>query len=315
MRNGCDCLGEIRYLDAVLPGGDGHPRRVENAICLHEEDFGVLWKHSDLFTGSSEVRRQRRMVVSSWFTIGNYDYGMYWYLYLDGTIQFEVKMTGFVLTSAYTGNGYASQLAPGLGAPYHQHLFCLRLDTMIDGPRNAVDELDIERIPVGPDNPYGNAFTRRATRLTRESDAARLADPAAGRVWRVSNPDSRNRLGDPVAYTLIPDGGPVLLADPSSSIARRGAFATRHLWVTRYDPAERFPAGELVNQHPGGAGLPAYVAADRSVDGEDVVLWHTLGSTHFPRTEDWPVMPVESRGFTLKPTNFFDRNPTLDVPH
>jgi primary-amine oxidase len=317
LREGCDCLGEIRYRNAVLPGGDGHPRTVENAICLHEEDFGVLWKHSDLFTGSSEVRRQRRLVVSSWFTIGNYDYGMFWYLYLDGTIQFEVKMTGVVLTSAYTDNTYAAQLAPGLGAPYHQHLFCLRLDTMIDGPGNAVDELDIERVPVGPDNPYGNAFTRKVTRLTRESEAARLADPAVGRVWRVSNPGSRNRLGDPVGYVLVPEGKPALLADGSSSIARRGAFATRHLWVTRYHPGERFPAGDLVNQHRGGAGLPEFVAADRPIDGprgEDVVLWHTLGTTHFPRTEDWPVMPVEHCGFTLRPMNFFDRNPTLDVP-
>lgn len=311
LRHGCDCLGEIRYLDAVLPGADGHPRTVANAICLHEEDFGVLWKHSDLFTGSSEVRRQRRMVVSSWFTIGNYDYGMFWYLYLDGTIQFEVKMTGFVLTSAYTGDRYAAQLAPGLGAPYHQHLFCVRLDTMIDGPRNAVDELDVERVAVGPDNPYGNAFTRKVTRLTRESESARLADSGAGRVWRVSNPDSRNRLGDPVGYVLVPEGKPALLADPSSSIARRGAFATRHLWVTRYQPDERFPAGELVNQHPGGAGLPAFAAADRALDGEDLVLWHTLGGTHFPRTEDWPVMPVEHCGFTFKPMNFFDRNPAL----
>ena len=94
----------------------------------------------------------------------------------------------------------------------------------------------------------------------------------------------------------------------------RAAFATKHLWVTRYDPAERYPAGDFVNQHPGGAGLPAWIAADRALDGEDIVLWHTFGSTHFPRPEDWPVMPVDTLGFTLKPVGFFDRNPTLDVP-
>jgi primary-amine oxidase len=84
--------------------------------------------------------------------------------------------------------------------------------------------------------------------------------------------------------------------------------------VTRYDPAQRYPAGDFVNQHPGGAGLPAYVAGDRDIDGADVVLWHTFGPTHFPRPEDWPVMPVARCGFTLKPTGFFDRNPALDVP-
>ena len=312
---GCDCLGEIYYFDAVLADGDGQPREVRNAICMHEEDFGVLWKHTDLFTGSAETRRQRRLVISFFTTVGNYDYGFYWYLYLDGTIELEAKATGIPFTSAYRQDSpYASEVAPGLGAPYHQHLFCARLDMTVDGVRNAVDELDIRPLPVGPENPYGNAFTRVATRLTRESEGVRDTDARVGRVWRISNPERRNRLGRPVGYLLQPEGSVPLLADPSSSVARRAGFATHALWVTRYDPAERYPAGDLVNQHPGGAGLPAYVAADRSIDGEDIVLWHTFGLTHFPRPEEWPVMPVDRCGFTLRPDGFFDRNPTLDVP-
>jgi primary-amine oxidase len=312
---GCDCLGEIHYFDAVLADSDGRPENRPNAICMHEEDYGVLWKHTDLFTEAKETRRQRRLVISFFATIGNYDYGFYWYLYLDGTVQLEVKATGVVFTSAYTpGSEYASEIAPGLGAPYHQHLFSARLDMMLDGTANAVDELDVRRIPVGPDNPYGNAFTRTATRLTREREAARTADASVGRVWRISNPTSHNRLGQDVAYVLRPESQPVLLADDTSSIARRAAFATRHLWVTRYHPAERYPAGDQINQHRGGAGLPAFVAQDRDIDGQDIVVWHTFGATHFPRPEDWPVMPVEYSGFTLKPAGFFDRNPTLDVP-
>ncbi|MEV4537605.1 primary-amine oxidase [Asanoa sp. NPDC049518] len=312
---GCDCLGEIYYFDAVLADGEGNPREITNAICLHEEDFGVLWKHSDLFTEAAETRRQRRLVISYWATVGNYDYGFFWYLYLDGTIEMEVKATGVVFTSSYAeGAEYATEIAPGLGAPYHQHLFSARLDMMLDGVGNAVDELDVRRVPVGEANPYGNAFTRTATRLTSESQGARSADNGVGRVWRISNPDKANRLGQPVSYVLRPEGQPALLADESSSIARRATFATKHLWVTRYDANERYPAGNHVNQHPGGAGLPAFVADDESIDGEDIVVWHTFGSTHFPRVEDWPVMPVDRCGFSLKPSGFFDRNPTLDVP-
>jgi primary-amine oxidase len=312
---GCDCLGEIHYFDAVLADGDGRPERRPNAICMHEEDYGVLWKHTDLFTESRETRRQRRLVISFFVTVGNYDYGFYWYLYLDGTIQLETKSTGVVFTSSYVADSaYAGEIAPGLGAPYHQHLFNARLDMMLDGETNTVEELDVRRVPVGPENPYGNAFTRSVTKLTHEAEAARTADASVARVWRISNPNSVNRLGRPVAYVLRPEGQPTLLADDSSSIARRAAFATRHLWVTRYHPAERYPAGDQVNQHAGGAGLPAFVADDESIDGEDIVLWHTFGTTHFPRTEDWPVMPVEYCGFTLKPSGFFDRNPTLDVP-
>jgi primary-amine oxidase len=312
---GCDCLGEIHYFDAVLADGEGNPREISNAICLHEEDFGVLWKHSDMFTEAAETRRQRRLVISYWATVGNYDYGFFWYLYLDGTIEMEVKATGVVFTSSYAeGSEFATEIAPGLGAPYHQHLFSARLDMMLDGVGNAVDELDVRRLPVGEANPYGNAFTRTATRLTSEAQGARSADNSVGRVWRISNPGSTNRLGQPVAYVLRPEGQPALLADESSSIARRATFATRHLWVTRYDADERYPAGNHVNQHPGGAGLPAFVADDESIDGEDIVLWHTFGSTHFPRVEDWPVMPVDRCGFALRPAGFFDRNPTLDVP-
>jgi primary-amine oxidase len=312
---GCDCLGEIYYFNAVLADGDGQPREVPNAICLHEEDYGVLWKHSDLFTESAETRRQRRLVISFFVTVGNYDYGFYWYLYLDGTVQLEVKATGVVFTSSYAeGSPYATEIAPGLGAPYHQHLFCARLDMTVDGTVNAVEELDVQAVPVGPANPYGNAFTRTAVRLGSEARGARVANPGVGRVWRILNPTSTNRLGQPVAYILRPEGQPTLLANAESSVARRAAFATRHLWVTQYNQAERYPAGDQVNQHPGGGGLPSFVAKDRSLDGEDIVLWHTFGTTHFPRTEDWPVMPVDYCGFTLKPNGFFDRNPTLDVP-
>lgn len=313
---GCDCLGEIHYVDAVIADDLGRSKTITNAICMHEEDYGVLWKHSDMFTGSRETRRQRRMVFSFFTPIGNYDYGFYWYLYLDGTIQLEVKATGVVFTAAYPegGNDYATAVAPGLGAPYHQHLFAARLDMTVDGVRNAVEEVEAQRLPIGPDNPYGNAFRQRRTRLRRESEAQRRADGSIVRSWHIVNPDKRNAMGQNVGYALLPEGKATLLADEASSIHARATFATNHLWVTRYDPAERYPAGDFVNQNPGGAGLPTWVQADRGIDGEDVVVWHSFGTTHFPRPEDWPVMPVDYTGFTLKPVGFFDRNPALDVP-
>jgi primary-amine oxidase len=313
---GCDCVGHIHYFDAVLADSAGEPRTVPNAVCMHEEDFGVLWKHTDLFTGSAQTRRQRRLVISFFVTVGNYDYGFYWYLYLDGTIELEVKATGVLFTAAYDEKveDWSTEVAPGLGAPYHQHLFCARLDMTVDGVGNAVDEVDVRRVPSGPANAYGNAFGRTVTRITSEAEGGRLADASLARSWRIENPERTNRLGRPVAYVLRPQEQPTLLADPGSSIAQRAAFATKHLWVTRYAEDERYPAGEFVNQNPGGAGIPAWTVGDRGLDGEDVVLWHTFGVTHVPRPEDWPVMPVDTCGFVLRPHGFFDRNPTLDVP-
>jgi primary-amine oxidase len=228
-----------------------------------------------------------------------------------------VKLTGIVsplgLEIGDTPE-YANVIGVGVAAPHHQHLFCARLDVAVDGGPNEVHEVDVEPLPPGPDNPWGNAFAARTSRLETEAQARRRIDPARSRTWKVVNPASRNRLGDPVAYKLLPVATPTLLADPTSSIARRAGFATENLWVTPYRPDERRPAGDYPNQHAGGDGLPRWTAADRSLVDTEVVVWHTFGVTHVPRPEDWPVMPVECTGFHLLPVGFFDRNPALDVP-
>ncbi|WP_217376791.1 primary-amine oxidase [Paenarthrobacter ureafaciens] len=316
LKLGCDCLGEITYMDATIVDDFGEPKVIEQAICIHEEDYGVLWKHTDSFAGTSEVRRQRRLVISFFVTVGNYDYGFYWYLYLDGTIELEAKATGIVFTSGHPGGDYpyASEIAPGLGAPYHQHLFSARLDMMVDGVANAVDEVEVQRVPLGEGNPWGNALAKKTTRLRTEAEGARDAAMDKGRVWHVLSTERNNRLGHPTSYVLYPEGQPTLASVPQASATARANFATKTLWVTQYHRDELWAAGEVVNQHPGGAGLPTYISADREIDGKDIVLWHTFGLTHYPRPEDWPIMPVDYAGFKLKPHGFFDRNPTLNVP-
>jgi primary-amine oxidase len=316
---GCDCLGVIHYFDATFGNERGKPYTIKNAICMHEEDYGILWKHVDMLGGTTEVRRQRRLVVSSIATVGNYEYGFYWYFYLDGSMQLEVKLTGVMSTMALSDGlgeerGSAAVVAPQLAAPYHQHLFNVRLDFDVDGTSNTVYEVDSVPVPAGPDNPLRNVFTTEATPLTTEQQAQRIVDPARSRVWRIVNPEVRNRVGEPVGYKLVPASTPTLLADPDSSVGRRAAFATRNLWVTPYRADERRAAGDHPNQHAGGDGLPRWTAADRPIADTDVVVWHTFGVTHIPRPEDWPVMPVESTGFLLVPVGFFDRNPALDVP-
>jgi primary-amine oxidase len=318
---GCDCLGEIHYVEVTMADESGRPWVVPNAICLHEEDVGIGWKHVDLLSGAHEVRRQRRLVISHIATVGNYEYGFYWHLYLDGTIGLETKLTGILSSQAVPPGTidadlpFATLLAPGVAAPVHQHLFCARLDLDVDGPVNRIEEVEVEVLPPGDDNPWGNAFRARSTLLERESAAQRETSAATSRRWRVTNPEVRNGLGEPVGYQLLPVmSTPTLLARPESSVAQRAGFARHNLWATPYHEGERRAAGDFPNQHRGGAGLPGWTAADRSLVDTDVVLWYTFGVTHIPRPEDWPVMPVEITGFLLSPFGFFDRNPALDVP-
>jgi primary-amine oxidase len=314
---GCDCVGEIRYFDVAVCDSQGVGQTIENGICMHEEDFGVLWKHTDLRTGRTIARRSRRLVISQFMTLANYDYGFFWYLYQDGTIQCEVKLTGIMSMGAFTEGQtprHGAKIAPGLYAPHHQHFFNARLDMAVDGPANTVVEVDSQPLPMGPENPYGNAWETIATPLERESEAQRDLDFARARYWKVINEDSTNLVGDPVGYKIMPMENAPHMFQPGAPALKRAGFVGHQLWVTRYDEKERFAAGDYPYQSPGGEGLPAYVAKDRPLRNEDVVVWYTFGVHHVTRTEDWPVMPVQYTGFALKPTGFFDGNPALDLP-
>ena len=241
---GCDCVGVIHYFDVAVAGEDGEGQAIPNAICMHEEDYGILWKHFDMHTFTTEVRRSRRLVVSSIHTVGNYEYGFFWYFYLDGTMQLEVKLTGILQTMAVAPGeepAHGALIAPQLAAPHHQHLFNFRLDFDVDGPENSVYETELEGLPPGPDNPYGNATVSSARLLARESEAQRLIDPARGRGWMIVNPGRRNAVGRPVAYRLMPGNTPTMLADESSAVAQRAGFARKNLWVTPYAPTSGGP--------------------------------------------------------------------------
>ncbi|WP_024355374.1 primary-amine oxidase [Leucobacter chironomi] len=313
---GCDCLGVIHYFDAFVPDDHGHPVNIPQAICMHEEDYGILWKHTDL-DGNAEVRRSRRLVVSYFSTIGNYDYGFFWYFYLDGSIQVEAKATGIVFAGAGTPGSddpHRTEIAPGIFTPVHQHLFCARIDAAIDGEDNTLHEIEAVGIPIGPENPYGNAFTWSDTQLKSEQEAQRLANGLTSRVWEVRSAHRTNHVGKPTSYWLIPEGKMLLAAQPESTVHGRANFATKHLWGTQYDPEELYPAGFHPGAHAPGAGLPEWTQADRSLDGEDIVLWHVFGPTHIPRTEDWPIMPVDYSGFWFKPHGFLDQNPAMNLP-
>ncbi len=314
---GCDCLGVIRYFDAVVPDLNGQPRTIENAICLHEEDAGLSWKHVDLRNGRVEVRRARKLVISSISTIGNYEYASYWYLHQDGRIEYEMKATGIINTAAcHPGQPgkYGTEVAPGIVGHIHQHVFCARLDMEVDGPDNTVVECDTVAPPMGQDNPYGNAFFVEERALTRESEAQRDSDFARMRYWKVINPNAINWVGTPTGYKLEAGSAVRPFTDANSPSGRRGGFIQHQLWVTPFDAEERFPAGEFVNQSTGDDGLPTWTAKDRPVDNTDIVLWHSFGLHHLPRPEDHPVQPCVVCGFKLMPWGFFDQNPVIDLP-
>ena len=314
---GCDCLGEIAYLDATLFDAIGEPVQIQNAVCIHEEDDGVLFKHVDDVTGA-DTRRSRRLVISFHATVANYEYLVYWRFHQDGSIQCEVRATGIMITTPYAGAEpppYGTKVDTDTYAPFHQHFIIARLDLDVDGAEhNTVVCTEVEPLPVSDSNPHGLALVQRAHALQYESEGAQNYDWHRQRAWKVINASVDNRLGTPVSFKLEPGAAIPALLPTDSPVLQRARAIEHDLWVTPYAPDERWPCGEFPNLSLDDKGLPAWTARNRPIDDTDVVLWYVFGINHITRPEDWPVMPVDIVSFWLKPIGFFDRNPALDVP-
>jgi primary-amine oxidase len=313
---GCDCLGEIAYLDAVIHDSRGEPQTIRNAICIHEEDDAILWKHVDPVAGA-EVRRSRRLVVSFHATVANYEYLVYWRFYQDGSIECEVRATGIMVTTSFAEGRqppYGTLVDERTYAPFHQHFIVARLDLDVDGESNTVHMTESEALPTGPGNPHGLAMVQRSTPLRTEQEGKQDYDWHTQRAWKVVNDTAANGLGTPVAYKLVPGACFPAMIDPASPVFQRAQVIGHTLWVTAYDENERWPCGEFVVQGDRDAGLPVWTAQNRVIENTDVVLWYVFGIHHITRPEDWPVMPADTVSFWLKPVGFFDRNPALDVP-
>ncbi|ODN80850.1 hypothetical protein L202_02991 [Cryptococcus amylolentus CBS 6039] len=345
---GCDCLGSITYLDADFVTRAGGIETIKSAICIHEEDAGILHKHTDFRDLRAHVARNRKLVISSICTVANYEYGFYFNFGLDGSVELEVKATGIV--NAYTLAAgepkdfeHECEVAPRISAQNHQHLFSFRLDPMIDGIQNRVVQTDIvsDEGPLGSDsNFYGNGFKVQKTPYTRSTKAVADYDAYKNRTWMIENPNKQHySSGSNVGYKLgkklplvfraqlmgdtVCKDMPPLLSKPGSLVYNRAPFARHNaslhpsiMFVTPFNRDEIFPSEIHINQNPGGEefGITKWVARDDNIENEDIVLWPCFGVTHITRPEDWPIMPVEILRVHLKPSGFFDRNPGLDVP-
>lgn len=283
----------------------------------------MLWKHTDS-AGHVEVRRARRLVVSTIHTVGNYEYGCYWYFMMDGGIEFEMKATGIINTVGVVpgkgqgthGNKFGVEVSPGVFGMHHQHLFTAKLDWAVDGDVNAVVECDTLQDPYGSkDNPYGNAWYVKETLLESELKAGRKTNADTLRFWKFINPNKLNAMGKPTGYKLEPTMAVKSMVIPNSPNGQRQLTYVNDLWVTAYDRKQRYPCGEVVHQSDASHdGLAKWVKADRPLVSKDIVAWYNFGLHHITRLEDYPVQPVTTTGFKVHPVGFFDRNPCLDVP-
>ncbi|KAL1793459.1 hypothetical protein ACET3X_008441 [Alternaria dauci] len=315
---GCDCLGVIKYFDAVIVGSDGEPKVHPNVVCLHEQDNGIGWKHTNWRTGRAVVTRLRELVVQFIITLANYEYVFAYKLDTAGGITLEVRATGIVsVVNIDPGktSEYGNVVSGGVLAQNHQHIFAARFDPAIDGHKNTVLYEESHTAPWNKEtNPNGNFYEIRKTTIDKSSGVD--ANPFDHRVFKIINPSKTNpKSGNPVGYKFAPLPTQKLLASQGSIQAQRALFTNHHVWVTKYQDDELYAAGRFTLQSQlEKGGVHDMAARKDDVENEDLVLWNVFGLTHNPRVEDWPVMPVEIYQVHFKPSDFFERNPAIDVP-
>ena len=319
-----DVPAHAHFFDAVFgsdtgPAEDNPTGTIElpATIGMFERDNGILWTRTDPSNAERDTRARRELVLTWNAWIGNYIYGFDWTFGMDGSIDVKVVLTGTTLNRGVDEDESDDPTAPLVGidehgarvaAPAHQHFFSFRLDLDVDGVENVVAESEVRAIPMLN---FRNAFGGFETMLLSEG----FRDAARARHWEVRSAMMQNALGGHTAYAIESHDHAVPLSSPDYEPLRRAAFASHAFWVTRYRDGELYAAGDFPNQGPMGDGLAAYTApAEPLGESADVVVWHTIGSTHVPRPEDYPVMPSATIGFRLVPHGFFDRNPALDAP-
>ncbi|SPO05410.1 related to peroxisomal amine oxidase (copper-containing) [Cephalotrichum gorgonifer] len=306
------------YFDGLVTDPNGDVQETKNVICLHEQDNGIGWKHTDWRTGRAAVTRRRELVVQYIITLANYEYVFNFKFDQAAGITIETRATGIVsVVNINPGQTapWGNVVSPGALAQNHQHIFVARIDPAIDGQANTIVQEESLPVPMNPEtNPHGNYYEVRQTVL-KSSAGVDLA-PQNNRVFKVQNRAKTNPVsGKPIGYKVIIPPTQLLLADAESIQSKRAAFANHHLWVTKYKEDELYAGGRYTLQSKVEAeGVADAAARADNVEDEDLVLWTVFGLTHNPRVEDWPVMPVETLQVHLVPSDFFSQNPAIDVP-
>lgn len=295
LKLGCDCLGNIQYLDGVVSDDKGAPVPMENVVCVHEQDAGVLWKHTNFRTGRAALVRNRELVLQSIITVGNYEYILYFIFNQAAEIMYEVRATGILSTQPIdhelneVGVPFGTVVHPGVLAAHHQHIFSLRIDPMIEGHKNRLVYDEAHAMPLDKEwNPFGIGYQTRETIV--ETSAGLDLDVDANRIFKIQNVNVRNPVNNkPVAYKIQAPPFQKQLSDKSSFNYRRAEFADHNIYVTSYRDRELYAGGWWTNQSRGGLGVKSWANREDNVKDTDLVLWVSFGINHIPRIEDFPV--------------------------
>ncbi|KAI7321919.1 putative copper amine oxidase [Hortaea werneckii] len=316
LKLGCDCLGSIHYLSAVLSDDKGEPMDMPNVVCIHEQDGGIGWKHTNYRTGRAAVVRNRELVLQSIITVANYEYILAFQFNQAGEVDYEVRATGILSTQPIDEGldvPWGTVVHPGVLATHHQHIFSLRVDPMIDGHQNRLVYDEALPMPRSEFNSHGTGYFSKET--VCETSGGYDIDISKNQVYKIQNAGVRNSVNNkPVAYKIHAPPFQKIISDTESFNYKRAEFSDRNIYAVKYRDGELFAGGKYTNQSRGGTGVRSWANRKENIVDDDLVVFVQFGINHIPRIEDFPVMPCEIIKVSMKPVNFFDKNPALDVP-
>lgn len=324
-----DVPNNAKLLEATIADNSGNPYTIPNAMAIFERYSGPEYRHDEMIAGNDESRERRELVVRWISTVGNYDYIFDWVFLQNGTIKIDVGASGLEAVkgvktktmhdkTAEEDTRYGTLIDHGIVGTTHQHIYNFRLDLDVDGENNSLTEINPMAVPNTEGGPRKSVMITEQKTVNSELDAAQKFDPSTIRI--LSNPNKENKVGNPVSYQLIPFAGgthPIAkgaLFTKDDWLFKRTNFMDKQIWVTNYKPDERYPEGKYSNRSKSDTGLGQFTSDNASIVNQDNVVWLTTGATHVARAEEWPMMPTEWVHVMLKPWNFFDRTPTLDLP-
>jgi primary-amine oxidase len=328
LKPGIDCPAHATYLSTTINDEKGEPQERPGTLCIFERNTGdPVWRHYEIANQTHEGRPGVDLVVRMASQLGNYDYLIDWVFNNAGEIEGRIGATGILAlkgvaartmrdASAKEDTRFGTLVAPGLAAIHHDHFFNYRLDLDIDGTSNSFQKDVYRPVALPKASPRRSIYMVFPEVMAQEGAVGGGGHGGQGNApmkLRVINEAVTNGLGNPVGYEIVNASHGRLIIDAKDPPAERAAFLRADTWVTPYDPAERYAAGDYVFASRGVQGLPVWTRKRRPVRNADVVAWLNIGMHHLTRAEDQPVMPMVWHSFRLRPFNFHDRNPALDV--
>ncbi|KAF7837321.1 primary amine oxidase-like [Senna tora] len=317
-----DCPPHAQFFDSYFAARDGSPSLLENAFCVFEQHGNIMWRHTEAGIPDQTIREARTevsLVVRMVVTVGNYDNVVDWEFKPSGSIKLQISLSGMLEIKAVDikhkdeikEEQHGTLVSGNSVGVYHDHFYIYHLDLDIDGEENSFVKTGLKAVRVTDGSSKRKSYWTTESQTLKKESEAKIKLGQSPSELAVVNPNKNTSIGNHVGYRLLPASvtHPILYEDDYPQV--RGAFTNYDVWVTPYSRNEKWAGGLYVDQSRGQDTLAIWTKQNRNIENKDIVMWYVVGIHHVPCQEDFPIMPLLSTGFELRPTNFFERNPVL----